>query len=549
MKKYVLKFLLPVTIVIGIFSLALTQSSYYRKISKSQELINRVYNQIFSTYVHQIDPETFTKAAINGITEKLDPFTEFMVDDEQHNINVLSKGKYGGVGIQLSYRNNTMSVVAPMDGGPAKSAGIISGDIILKVDDIDVKEYSFNEAAAKIRGEKGSTVKLTIKRFGDDDPIDFSLIRSEIIVKTVTYSGMLSKDTGYIRLNRFNRNTPFEMQNSISTLLNNDATALIFDLRDNAGGLLTSAISMLDMMIVKSTTLVSTKGRTKDSNRTFYSRRDPIIPKDVKIAILINQGSASASEIVAGSVQDLDRGIIIGQKSFGKGLVQTQYSFDDKRSIKITTARYYIPSGRFIQKRDYIDNKYIMNASDEDSIFTTIGGRTVYGNGGITPDSTIEPSTMKSLTSQYWRSGYFYSFSQENKHHYASFKSVLNDDSLLDKFKNYTETKESVDLPGEKELKIIIEKISELDSTDIRANDALNLLSDFYDREEDKRRESEQDEIRELILLEFAGLFNGTEGRLKQALKNDETVQVALDVLSNNNTYQASLSSTENFEN
>ena len=549
MKKYVLKFLLPVTIVIGIFSLALTQSSYYRKISKSQELINRVYNQIFSTYVHQIDPETFTKAAINGITEKLDPFTEFMVDDEQHNINVLSKGKYGGVGIQLSYRNNTMSVVAPMDGGPAKSAGIISGDIILKVDDIDVKEYSFNEAAAKIRGEKGSIVKLTIKRFGDDDPIDFSLIRSEIIVKTVTYSGMLSKDTGYIRLNRFNRNTPFEMQNSISTLLNNDATALIFDLRDNAGGLLTSAISMLDMMILKNTTLVSTKGRTKDSNRTFYSRRDPIIPKEVKIAILINQGSASASEIVAGSVQDLDRGIIIGQKSFGKGLVQTQYSFDDKRSIKITTARYYIPSGRFIQKRDYIDNKYIMNASDEDSIFTTIGGRTVYGNGGITPDSTIEPSTMKSLTSQYWRSGYFYSFSQENKHHYASFKSVLNDDSLLDKFKNYTETKESVDLPGEKELKIIIEKISELDSTDIRANDALNLLSDFYDREEDKRRESEQNEIRELILLEFAGLFNGTEGRLKQALKNDETVQVALDVLSNSGTYQASLSSTENFEN
>ena len=549
MKKFILKLLLPITIVIGIFSLALTQSSYYRKISKSQELINRVYNQIFSTYVHQIDPEAFTKAAINGITEKLDPFTEFMVDDEQHNINVLSKGKYGGVGIQLSYRNNTMSVVAPMDGGPAKSAGIISGDIILKVDDIDVKEYSFNEAAAKIRGEKGSTVILTIKRFGDDDPIDFSLIRSEIIVKTVTYSGMLSKDTGYIRLNRFNRNTPFEMQNSISTLLNNDATALIFDLRDNAGGLLTSAISMLDMMIVKNTTLVSTKGRTKDSNRTFSSRRDPIIPKDVKIAILINQGSASASEIVAGSVQDLDRGIIIGQKSFGKGLVQTQYSFDEKRSIKITTARYYIPSGRFIQKRDYIDNKYIMNASDEDSIFTTIGGRTVYGNGGITPDSTIEPSTMKSLTSQYWRSGYFYSFSQENKHHYSSFKSVLNDDSLLDKFKNYTESKESVDLPGEKELNIVIEKISELDSTDIRANDALNLLSDFYDREEDKRRESEQDEIRELILLEFAGLFNGTEGRLKQALKNDETVQVALDVLSNSSSYQASLSSTENFEN
>ena len=437
MKKYGLKIFLPIVIVTAILSLAITQSSYYRKIGKSQQLINRVYNQIFSTYVHQIDPETFTKDAINGITQKLDPFTEYMVDDEQHNINVLSKGKYGGVGIQLSYRNNTMSVVAPMDGGPAKSAGIISGDIILKVDDIDVKKFSFNEAAAKIRGEKGTKVKLTVKRFGDSDPIEFNLTRSEIIVKTVTYAGMLTESTGYIRLNRFNKNSPIELQKSISSLLNDKATSLIFDLRDNAGGLLTAAVSMLDMMIDKNTTLVSTKGRTKDSNRTFYSRRDPIIPKDIKIAILINQGSASASEIVAGSIQDLDRGIVIGQKSFGKGLVQTQYSFDDKRSIKITTARYYIPSGRFIQKRDYIDEKYIMNASDEDSIFTTIGGRIVYGNGGIAPDSTVVPDSLKSLSSQYWRNGHFYTFSQENKHNYKTFKSVENDKNLLKKFEKY----------------------------------------------------------------------------------------------------------------
>ena len=549
MKKYGLKIFLLIAIVTAILSLAITQSSYYRKISKSQQLINRVYNQIFSTYVHQIDPEVFTKDAINGITEKLDPFTEFMVDDEQHNINVLSKGKYGGVGIQLSYRNNTMSVVAPMDGGPAKSAGIISGDIILKVDDIDVKKFSFNEAAAKIRGEKGTKVKLTVKRFGDDDPIEFNLTRSEIIVKTVTYSGMLPNSTGYIRLNRFNRNSPIELQNSISSLLNNKATSLIFDLRDNAGGLLTAAVSMLDMMIDKNTTLVSTKGRTKDSNRTFYSRRDPIIPEDIKIAILINQGSASASEIVAGSVQDLDRGIVIGQKSFGKGLVQTQYSFDDKRSIKITTARYYIPSGRFIQKRDYIDSKYIMNASDEDSIFSTVGGRIVYGNGGITPDTTIAPDAMKSLTSQYWRNGYLYSFSQENKHNYKTFKSVQNDKNLLNKFEKYLEDKDKVYLPGEKELNLTKGKIAELDSMDLKVNKALDVLSDFYDREESKRRKSEKDEIEELLLLEFAGLFNGTEGRLKQALKNDETVQSALDILSNNSVYYLSLSNIETLEN
>ena len=549
MTKYGLKIFLPIVIVTAILSLAITQSSYYRKIGKSQQLINRVYNQIFSTYVHQIDPETFTKDAINGITQKLDPFTEYMVDDEQHNINVLSKGKYGGVGIQLSYRNNTMSVVAPMDGGPAKSAGIISGDIILKVDDIDVKKFSFNEAAAKIRGEKGTKVKLTVKRFGDSDPIEFNLTRSEIIVKTVTYAGMLTESTGYIRLNRFNKNSPIELQKSISSLLNDKATSLIFDLRDNAGGLLTAAVSMLDMMIDKNTTLVSTKGRTKDSNRTFYSRRDPIIPKDIKIAILINQGSASASEIVAGSIQDLDRGIIIGQKSFGKGLVQTQYSFDDKRSIKITTARYYIPSGRFIQKRDYIDEKYIMNASDEDSIFTTIGGRIVYGNGGIAPDSTVVPDSLKSLSSQYWRNGHFYTFSQENKHNYKTFKSVENDKNLLKKFEKYIDTKDKIFLPGEKDLNLAKVKISKLDSTDSEVNKALDLLSDFYDREEKKRRKSEESEIKELLLLEFAGLFNGTEGRLIQALKNDETVQTAIDILSNNSAYFSSLSSSGIIEN
>ena len=549
MKKYGLKIFLPIVIVTAILSLAITQSSYYRKIGKSQQLINRVYNQIFSTYVHQIDPETFTKDAINGITQKLDPFTEYMVDDEQHNINVLSKGKYGGVGIQLSYRNNTMSVVAPMDGGPAKSAGIISGDIILKVDDIDVKKFSFNEAAAKIRGEKGTKVKLTVKRFGDSDPIEFNLTRSEIIVKTVTYAGMLTESTGYIRLNRFNKNSPIELQKSISSLLNDKATSLIFDLRDNAGGLLTAAVSMLDMMIDKNTTLVSTKGRTKDSNRTFYSRRDPIIPKDIKIAILINQGSASASEIVAGSIQDLDRGIVIGQKSFGKGLVQTQYSFDDKRSIKITTARYYIPSGRFIQKRDYIDEKYIMNASDEDSIFTTIGGRIVYGNGGIAPDSTVVPDSLKSLSSQYWRNGHFYTFSQENKHNYKTFKSVENDKNLLKKFEKYIETKDKIFLPGDKDLNLAKVKISKLDSTDSEVNKALDLLSDFYDREEKKRRKSEESEIKELLLLEFAGLFNGTEGRLIQALKNDETVQTAIDILSNNSAYFSSLSSSGIIEN
>ena len=550
MKKYFLRLILPIAIVTGAISLAVTQSSLYRQIGESQRLFNQVYNQIFSTYVDELDPEAFTKASIQSITQNLDPYTVYMVEDEQHQINVLSKGKYGGVGIQLGYRNKTMSVVAPMDGGPAKKAGIISGDVILKVNDEDVKKMTFNEAASNIRGKKGTEVKLTIKRYSEDEPIVFNLVRSTIKVKEITYSGMLSPSTGYVRLNRFSRNTPNEMRKAFQQLLNQNSKEIIIDLRDNPGGLLSSAVAILDMIIQKDSPLVSTKGRTKDSNRSFYSRRKPLIPDDVKIAVLINQGSASASEIVAGAIQDLDRGIILGQKSYGKGLVQSQYEIDDKRSIKVTTARYYIPSGRFIQKRDYIDDKYILNKTEEDSVFTTMNGRNVLGNGGITPDSTITPERMAALSSQYWRRGYFYSFAQQNKHRYQTFSEVLDDLTIIDKFNEFIkEQEDDIQLPGEKELGQVKEKIAALDSMNAEVNQALETLSQFYANQEEKSIASESEDIRQVIILEFAGLMNGPEGRVKQALKDDKIVKVALDILSDKLVYETSLIPFEITEN
>lgn len=550
MKKYFLRLILPIAIITGAISLAVTQSSLYRQIGQSQRLFNQVYNQIFSTYVDELDPEAFTKASIQSIIQNLDPYTVFMVEDEQHQINVLSKGKYGGVGIQLGYRNKTMSVVAPIDGGPAKKAGIMSGDVILKVNDEDVKEMIFNDAASKIRGKKGTEVKLTIKRYSEYDPIVFNLVRSTIKVKEITYSGMLSPSTGYVRLNRFSRNTPNEMHKAFQQLLNQNSKEIIIDLRDNPGGLLSSAVAILDMIIQEDSPLVSTKGRTKDSNRSFYSRRKPLIPDDVKIAVLINQGSASASEIVAGAIQDLDRGIILGQKSYGKGLVQSQYEIDDKRSIKVTTARYYIPSGRFIQKRDYIDDKYILNKTEEDSVFTTMSGRRVLGNGGITPDSTITPERMAALSSQYWRRGYFYSFAQQNKHRYQTFSEVLDDPTIIDKFNEFIkEQEDDIQLPGEKELGQVKEKIAALDSMNAEANQALETLSQFYANQEEQSIALESEDIGQIIILEFAGLMNGPEGRVKQALKDDKIVKVALDILSDRLLYETSLIPSEITEN
>ena len=536
-------------IFIATLSIAFTQSDFYRKIANSQRLINQVYSQIFSTYVDQLDPEVFTRSSINSITENLDPYTTLLVEDQQYSIELLTDGKYGGVGIQLGYRNKEMTVISPMNESPAQKAGIMSGDIIKKIDDSEVKVMSFNDAAAKIRGKKGTKVKLTIKRFGENDNIDFVLTRSSIDVKDISYSGMISSTTGYIRLNRFSRYASRDFQKELVELTKKDISQLIIDLRDNTGGLLSAAVNILDMLTDKDIPLVSTKGRTKESNRSFYSKRNPIISKDVRIVVLINQGSASASEIVAGAIQDLDRGIIVGEKSFGKGLVQTAYEIDKKRTMKITTARYYIPSGRFIQKRDYIDSKFLMNKADEDSLFKTRNGRIVYGNGGITPDTIVVDKKMESISTQFWRNGYFYSFAQENKFQYETFVDVKKDTELLNKFYDYIKDLDKAMLPGQKELTELEKNITSIDSTDASARKALNTLSDFYSKKIIEKTDNESNNMTQLLLLEFAGLFNGPEGRIKQSFLNDSVLKIAKNIVEDETLFTLTISNEQLIEN
>tara|TARA_A100001037_G_scaffold306325_1_gene350726 strand:- start:4743 stop:6392 length:1650 start_codon:yes stop_codon:yes gene_type:complete len=542
--KYFLLLILITTI-----SITFTQTSFYRKIANSQSLINQVYTQIFSTYVDQLDPEAFTKSSINSITENLDPYTTLLVEDEQYNINLLTDGKYGGVGIQLGYRDKEMTVISPMIDSPAQKAGIIGGDIIVKIDETDVKDLSFNDAAAKIRGRRGTKVKLTVKRYGVADPLQFDLTRSRIDVKDVTYAGMISPQTGYIRLNRFSRFTPRDFQKELLEMNKQNLSELIIDLRDNTGGLLSAAVNILDMLVDKELPLVSTKGRTKESNRAFFSKRDPIISNDIKIIVLINEGSASASEIVAGAIQDLDRGLVLGKKSFGKGLVQTAYEVDKKRTLKITTARYFIPSGRFIQKRDYIDKKFLLNQTVEDSLFKTKSGRIVYGNGGITPDSTVNETKMSVITTQYWRKGYFYSYAQKNKFLYNSFDEVERDTNLTSKFIDFTKDRDQISLPGKKELSLLEKSLQDLDSTNFSISQAVQTISDFYESKIVEKTLDESNDMRDILLLEFAGLFNGPRGRIEQSFKTDNVLKAAKTIISDQYLYSYTFKNHQNLKN
>ena len=536
---------------ISILSFAFTKSDVYRELARSQRLINEVYKSLITRYADRLDTEKFTKIVINNILDDLDPYTVYMEEDEKEGLDLLTKGKYGGVGINLGVREKKLTVISPMDNSPAKRKGVISGDIIVKIDGLLTKEMSLDDAAKHIRGPKGTDVTLSIKRFGDEKLIDFTLTRDNITVKDVAYTGMLDDETGYIRLTRFSKNSGPEMRSAIKNLQTESVSRIVIDLRDNPGGLLQSAIEILDMMTPKGSTLLSTKGRLPESNKHYISRKDPILGEDTKIAILINEGSASASEIIAGAVQDLDRGVIIGTRSFGKGLVQSVYGLDGsgKRNLKVTTAKYYIPSGRLIQKPGYIDDEVIINDDQEDSLFYTIGGRKVKGGGGIAPDYEVEMPKVTPLVLECWRKGLFFNFAQERQHRYDTYDDALVDVTILDDFKSYLDNQDiDVNTNGEKDLEEAREKILSLDSTNMDLIYAFDFVETFIIDREALLYDEEVDFLKRRLYLELIGIMKGSEYRVEESIKDDPVVMKAKEILQDPIGYTSSFIPDEEAE-
>ena len=532
------------TIFIIFFSfvaIAATKQDIYRKIKDSQRTINSVYKYLITHYVDDIDLEKFTKMSIDNMLSDLDPYTVYLVDDQKSNLDMLTKGKYGGVGIQIGKRDDAITVIAPTEDSPAKRAGIMAGDILIKIDGNDTRSMSMDDAAKLIRGKEGTDVTLTIERFSEGAPLDFILTREDIPVKDVSYYGMLDETIGYIRLNRFSKNSAAEVEKAIVSLSNNNLSSIVLDLRDNPGGLLNSAVSILDMFIEKDELLVWTSGKARQSNKKYFSKSDPIVSDDIQIAVLINGGSASASEIVAGVMQDLDRGIVVGRQSFGKGLVQTVYNLDRNKALKVTTAKYYIPSGRLIQRDGYLPEEILADTVKADSLFETVGGREVKGGKGITPDYVIENDERKPILFASLRKGLFFSYVQKNKHLYDSYESVKNDPVLISKIENYIMSHEEdldIKLDGENNYIDAREKLMLLDSNDISIAGAIDLLDSYFEEKAITQFDREKNDINEWMLMEFAKHFDGEEGRMSVSKTIDNDISKAISILEDPFTYR-----------
>jgi carboxyl-terminal processing protease len=371
-----------------------TDNEAYLKISKGLDIFGKVYREVAYRYVEEVDPVDLVHHGIDRMLELLDPYSVFIDDSDQDELELLTNGRYGGIGVSIGLRGSLVIIASVMEGYPAQRAGFRIGDVLLGIDSTDVTTRNLEEVRIKVRGAPGTPVRVRARRVATARLIDTVVLREEILIRNVACSEIIETDIGYIKLEHFTRGAGEEVRGALRSLRAQGAKGFVLDLRGNPGGLLDQAVSVVEQFVPRNSLVVRTRGRSPESEREYLSEEEPVAP-DEPLAVLVNRESASASEIVAGALQDLDRAVIVGSRTFGKGLVQTVAPLPHNTSLKLTTAKYFTPSGRSIQEIDYGHKQGDLFRAFPDSVrrtFYTTTKRPVREEGGIVPD-TVVPTT------------------------------------------------------------------------------------------------------------------------------------------------------------
>ena len=549
------------TIITGWFSGLYSNSTndIYAQVRKSILTFGEVYKTVTARYVEDIEPEKFLQAGIQGMLDKLDPYTVYLESEGKDEIEIMTRGKYYGVGMRIVVRNGWATVAEqPFANSPAFRAGIREGDQIVEIDGHSTKDESLTKTAGRLRGtEKGSEVKIKIKRVGEEKSLAFTLIRDEIVVSDIQYTGFVEPGVGLIKLERFNRGAGHQLFEAIQDLEEQGLDKLILDLRSNPGGLLDVAVEVADLFVPKGSLVVYTEGRHKDSRQEFRARTNPIFGEK-PLVILVDGFSASASEIVSGAIQDLDRGVIIGSRSFGKGLVQTVVPLDRKgdTQLKLTTAKYYMPSGRLIQKPDAFNRgrgSVLMNSTengDEDDPkeeekeetveekFYTKNGRVVLGGGGITPDVKVKNPRTSRFVIELMRKSMFFNYSLN---YAADHKNLTPDfeitDPILDGFFKFVEEKEFDYNPDGYEEIENIEKLAKEDGYLENIQASVDALKKDFKVVKQKEKENSIDDVKMLLKREISAKLFSADVAYQSMFASDSVLTKAVQILKDENEY------------
>ena len=500
-------------------------------IAKSIDIFATLIRELDTYYVDQIDPEKLLTVGIQAMLEELDPYTEYIPEEESDDFRMLTTGEYAGVGALIGNRGEGNIVLMPYTGFPAQNAGIRIGDLLLKVDSIAVQKKSTSEVSELLKGPANTGVTVTVKR--GDDTLQFSLNRKKISLKNVPFYGKLDEKTGYIKLSDFTPNASAEVRNALVNLKAQGATQLVLDLRDNPGGLINEAVEIVNLFIPKGKEVVKTIGKLQQVNYTYKTSKTPL-DKEIPVVVLINERSASAAEIVAGALQDYDRAVLLGQKSFGKGLVQTTLPLSFNAQIKVTTAKYYIPSGRCIQAIDYAKSREDGSAGTvPDSLrkaFKTANGRIVLDGAGIEPDEKVTEKSYAPISYTLVAGNHVFDYAttffyknpsiaspskfQVSEEVYAEFKKFL-----VGKEYDYTTyTEKSVQ---------DMEKYLTKEPYFNEVKEQLEQIKSKVNHSKENDLETHQKEIKKILVEEIVSRYYFQEGMIEASLQGDPVIDLA----------------------
>lgn len=511
------------------------------ELSKNIEIFSSAYKTLYNTYVDDINEGDLVKTAIDAMLAKLDPYTNFYPESDLEDVKLQLMGEYGGIGATIHQQGEYTIISEPYEGMPAYEAGLKAGDKILEVNGQNAKGKKNDQVREFLRGQAGSDITLKIERNGEEKTFKFK--RKAISLPNVPYSGMIYDNIGYIKLNEFTKEASTNVLSAFNSLKKQGMAGLILDLRGNGGGLLNEAVNIVNIFVDKGQTVVTTKGKTANRNQTFKTTRKAV-DTEIPIIVLTDQGSASASEIVSGSLQDLDRAVIMGQRTFGKGLVQNVFPLMYNTQMKVTVSKYYIPSGRCIQAIDYSHRDEQGRANKiQDSLrtaFKTKGGRTVYDGYGIEPDTLLETEYASQISIALLLKFLPFDYATEFvKTHptIAPAKDFDITDEIYDDFVNFLKDKEyKYTTPTEEGIKILIDNAKKE-----KCNESVTKLLENAKTqiETDKQNDlyKHKEEIKDMLLSEIVVRYYNQKGRVEALLKRDKEVKAAADLLKDTNAY------------
>lgn len=528
--------------IIGVLVLgmAATQNPNNRhfEILKNLEIFSNLYREINTSYVDDVDPATLMRTGVDAMMESLDPFTNYISETEIEGYRFMTEGKYNGIGAVSRKMGDYVTITELYEDHAADKAGLRPGDKLIAIDGKDAIGKDPEAINNILRGFPGTEVELTIRRPGSSDDFNVTLVRGEVQVPNVPYKGMVSDDIGYIALTTFTRNAGINVSSALRELqaANPNMKGVIFDLRDNGGGLLSEAVNVSNVFVPRNELVVTTKGKVKDWDRSFNTTGEPV-DLDIPLTVLINKRSASASEIVSGVIQDYDRGVLLGQRSYGKGLVQHTRDIGYNSKLKLTTAKYYIPSGRCIQSVEYENGEPVSIPDEKRTPFKTRNGRTVLDGGGVKPDIVIDElsdaAIVKGLLEQHLIFDYVTqyclkhdSIDKVEDFHFTEFDTFV--DFLGNKDFHY-------DTDSEKLLKKLDKKSME---EGYNLTNQINELKANIEASKKNALVKHQKEITDLIEKEIASRYHFQEGKIKMGLRNDTEIKEAIELLRNQNEYE-----------